>query len=236
MERLLKKYNVKIREFEIDFGKSKVVCRDVIPMDELLEKIEKSDVTVYLYNNFFEIGNLTIYSSQDFLLQNFDKIVYISKLLNERKVFFYGKDLDLLSFIIKHTSVKELRIIEKDGWVVINNLVYNLSCGESGLITLLMYLHELFRPLIIGNCNLIYYASYFINRGIVAILNDRVYVDGNLISPPDVNLLSFISSKFLKNRYEIKEPKLDVISKIREFEEKYEARKIVINGSSVEIW
>lgn len=236
MEELLKKYNVRIREFEIDFGKSKIICRDVIPKEELIRKLEKSDIVVYLYQDLFVVGNLIIYSNQDFLTEKFDEIVLLSKLLKNRKVFFYGTNLNILRFIIVHTSIKELRVIDKNGWVVINNLVYDLSCGENGLLTLLMYLHELFRPLIIGNCNLISIAGYFMNRGIVSILNDRVYVDGNIISPPSPEILSFISSKFLRNRYEIINPTIDVISKIKEIEEKYMGMRVIINGSSVELF
>jgi len=233
VEDLLKKYNVRIREFEVDLGKSKVICRDVIPKEELLEKMKKVIGTLYLYPKYFVFNNFIAYSSQDFLIENFEKIVSIVNSLGKRKVIFYGEDLDLLSFIINHTSVRELRVIKKNEWVVVNNLVYNLSCGEAGLITMLMYLQDLFRPLIVGNCDLLKYVGYFINRGVVSFLKERVFIDGNVISPPSLEILSYFLTKFLKNRYEIYNPTIDVISVIKKIEENFSARKVVIKGSNV---
>ncbi|QIW24084.1 hypothetical protein EWF20_07960 [Sulfolobus sp. S-194] len=233
MEELLKKYNVRIREFEIDLGKSKVICRDVIPKEELLEKMKKIVGTLYLYPNYFIFNNFVAYSSQDFLIENFEKIFSFVNSLGRRKVIFYGNDLDLLSFIVNHTSVRELRVVEKNKWVVVNNLVYNLSCGEAGLINLLMYLQDLFRPLILGNCDLLKYVGYFVNRGVVSFLKERVFIDGNVISPPNLEILSYISTKFLKNRYEINNPTIDVISIIKKIEESFSSKKVVIKGSNV---
>jgi len=126
-----------------------------------------------------------------------------------------------------------LRVIKKNEWVVVNNLVYNLSCGEAGLITMLMYLQDLFRPLIVGNCDLLKYVGYFINRGVVSFLKERVFIDGNVISPPSLEILSYFLTKFLKNRYEIYNPTIDVISVIKKIEENFSARKVVIKGSNV---
>jgi len=230
---LAKKYNVRIREFEVKAGKSKIVCRDVIPKEELIERLKEHEVTLYLYPDHFTIQGLTVYSSQDFLLKNFDKIMRISKMSRDRLVFFYGEDLDMLEFLVKHTVDKQLRVIIKGGWVVINNLVYNLSCGEDGLLSLLMYLHEIYKLIIVGNCSLLTLASYFINRGIVVFLPDHVFIDGNVISPPDANLISFVGTKTLRNRYEIINPQLDVISKIKELENFYAGKKIVISNSQI---
>jgi len=234
--KLIDKYNVKIREFEVELGKSKIICRDVIPKEEVIEKVKKYEVTLYLYPEYFTIQGLTIYSSQDFLLKNFDKIMSILKIVKDRIVFFYGDNLYLLEFLIKHTVDKGLRIIVKDNWVVVNNLIYNLSCGENGLLSFLMYLHEIYRPIIVGNCSLLNFASYFINRGIVAFLEDHVFINGNVISPPDVNVINYVATKPLKNRYEIINPQIDVISKIKELEDYYEGKRIVISGSSISIF
>jgi len=57
-----------------------------------------------------------------------------------------------------------------------------------------------------------------------------------VISPPDANVIKYVATKPLKNRYEIINPKIDVISKIKELEEHYEGKRIVISGSSISIF
>lgn len=235
MEELFRKYKVKIREFEIEAGKAKVICRDVLPKEELIEKISRFKVVLYLYPNFFALQGLTVYSSQEFLLGNLDKVIHLSELIDGRSVVYYGEDLDLLEFLVKHTVDKKLRVIKKGNWLVVNNLVYNLSCGELGLISLLMHLHEMFKILIVGNCDFIQNALFFINRGVIVFLENRFFLDGSVMSPPDIKIINYLVNKPLKNRYEISSPSIDIVSKIKELEENYKGRRITIIGSSISV-
>lgn len=197
-------------ELELDVGSLRIITAEMLDVEDVKSLVDLSHkrATIKINKNGVmimeeELGKeFYVYADPKAVLKCMKRLFKIVESQIPSILIYHGENLDKLQKVLNF-GVRKVEYVERDGKLIINDLIEVGVWDEKCLTNVIMYVGEVLKPIKIVDCNYYYpILSLIIQKGGI-FERDFAKFECNEVSPPDLALLKFMMIKDLRNCYKV---------------------------------